>query len=345
VDARALAAPRRAVPLPAFLVLLASLITACVAPGATGLPSATPPASPASTASASPSVAVATFPLTLTDDEGTQVTIPEAPATIAALTPAATETLFALGLGERVVARSEDPSPYPDAAAAIPVVARFDGVDVEKLVALQPDLVIAGGNFFTPADAIEKLRAAGLPVLVLYAPSVAAVSDDIELIGDAAGRPSEAAAITDRIEAEFDAVGGSVATLPTPRVFYELDATGAIYGPADDSFLAEMIELAGGDAITTGSPDAFEISAERLIDADPEIILLADAPYGVKVEDVAKRPGWSVMTAVKEGEIRPIDDTMIARPGPRIFLGLQQLAAAIHPEAPIPSSSPIPAEP
>ena len=75
------------------------------------------------------------------------------------------------------------------------------------------------------------------------------------------------------------------------------------------------------------------------------MILLADAPYGTKVEDVVKRPGWSAMTAVKTGDIRPIDDTTVTRPGPRLFLGLALLAKTIHPDAAIPSAEPIPAAP
>jgi iron complex transport system substrate-binding protein len=106
-----------------------------------------------------------------------------------------------------------------------------------------------------------------------------------------------------------------------------------------------MISLAGGDPITTGSPDKYDIPAERLLTADPQVILLGDAAYGVKPEDVAKRPGWSTMTAVKDGAIRPIDDTTITRPGPRLFSGLELLAAAIHPDLTIPSASPIPPVP
>jgi iron complex transport system substrate-binding protein len=181
--------------------------------------------------------------------------------------------------------------------------------------------------------------------MVVYAPDLARVSSDIELIGAATGTLPEAQAITARIADELAAVGNAVAGLPTPRVFYELDATGAFYGPADNSFLAELIRLAGGDPITTGSPDAFDIPAERLIAADPEVILLADAPFGVKPSDVAKRPGWSTMSAVRNDDIRPIDDTTVTRPGPRIFLGLALLAKTIHPDAAIPSAEPIPAVP
>ena len=84
-----------------------------------------------------------------------------------------------------------------------------------------------------------------------------------------------------------------------------------------------MIELAGGEPITTGSTTSFEIPLETLVTADPEVILLGDAAYGVTAEAVAARPGWSVMTAVKDGEIRPVDDIIVTRPGPRLVDGLR----------------------
>ena len=297
-----------------------------------------------STVSPSPAAAPA-FPTTLIDDEGTAVTLVAEPRTIVSLTPATTETLFALGVGDRVKGKSQDVFLYPPEAGAVPDVATFDSVDVEKIVALAPDVVFAGGNSFTPPDAIARLRSVGLAVVVLYAPSVEAVYKDIELIGQASGRSVEAAAIVGRMQAEFDNVKAAVAGLPAPRVFYELDATGAIYGPADESFLAEMIERAGAIPITSGSTNKYDISVERLIQQDPEVILLADAPYGVTAEQVAARPGWKVMTAVKADAIRPIDDQTVTRPGPRLFEGLGLLARTIHPDAAIPSAEPIPPVP
>ena len=92
--------------------------------------------------------------------------------------------------------------------------------------------------------------------------------------------------MVEEMQAGFDAVAESVAGQPRPRVFYELDATGAFYGPADNSFLAEMIELAGAEAVTTGSADRFDIPVERLLTEDPEVILLADAQFGVTPEQV-----------------------------------------------------------
>jgi iron complex transport system substrate-binding protein len=291
------------------------------------------------TATPSPAASAATFPLTLTDDEGTDVELAAEPEKIVSLTPAATETLFALGVGDRIVGKVEDLSVYPPEAAPIPDVAKFGEVDVEQIVSLETDLVIAGGNSFNPPDKIAQLRSLDVPVLVVYAPDVETVFSDLELIGAAVGRSAEAKDLTASMRAGFDQVEAATSTLPKPRVFYELDASQKIYTAAEDSFLAEMIEVAGGEPITTGSTTNFEIPLETLVTADPEVILLGDAAYGVTAEAVAARPGWAVMTAVKEGEIRPVDDVIVTRPGPRLVDGLRALALAIHPDAAVGASA------
>lgn len=338
--------PRRRGHLPAvrsvapFLALVL-LAAACSTPAAQPSPSPTAaPSSPAPTVEPSPSPSPAAFPVTLTDDEGTAVEIPEEPQRIVSLTPATTEILFALGVGDRVVATT-DFDDYPPEAVALPDVASYTSVDVEKIVGLEPDLVIAGGNFFNDPAAIAQLRDLGVPVVVVYAQDIAGVLHDIELIGAATGRTDEAADLTASMQAGFDQVEAATAGLERPRVFYELDATTDIYTAAQDSFLEEMIRLAGGDPITTGSPTDFAISIEKLIEADPEVILLGDAAYGVTPEAVAARPGWDVMTAVKEGEIRGVNDLIVTRPGPRLVDGLRELALAIHPDAAVPSPQPV----
>ena len=331
-------------PLAAILVVVLAACTSAASPSASPTTSLQPSvtATPTTEPSASPSPSAAAFPVTVVDDEGTSVEIAEEPEVIVSLTPAATETLFTLGIGDRIAGRVVDVFLYPPEAVDIPEVAQFDAVDIEAVVALEPDLVFAGGNFFTPPDAIARMRELGLTVVVLYAPDVATVYSDIELIGTATGRGPEAAAITAEMRAGFDAVAAALADAPRPRVFYELDgSTGTIYGPADESFLAEMIELAGGDPVTTGSPDKYDISTERLIEADPEVILLADAAFGMTAEQVKARAGWDVLTAVKNDDIRPIDDQTVTRPGPRLVKGLELLAATIHPDVAVPSSAPI----
>lgn len=322
------------------LGIVLALVAGC---STAATPSSTPTVAPTATpVTAPPSVAPSAtpaFPITLTDDEGTPVEIPAAPQRIVSLTPATTEILFAIGAGPRVVATT-DFDDYPPEAVALPDVASYTAVDVEKIVGLETDLVIAGGNFFNDPAAIAQLRDLGVAVLVVYAADLDGVLRDIELVGAAVGAADAAGDLTASMRAGFDQVAAATAGLPRPRVFYELDATTDIYTAADDSFVEGMITLAGGDAITTGSPTDFAISLETLITADPEIILLGDAAYGVTPEAVADRPGWDVMTAVKDGAIRGVNDLIITRPGPRLVDGLRELALAIHPEAAVPTPQP-----
>jgi iron complex transport system substrate-binding protein len=327
--------------LPGALVVAVILAACSSGPAATSTaPAATSSIGPA--ASATPHVTpvpTPAFPVSLTDDEGTTVKLTSEPKKIVSLTPSATETLFALGVGDRVVGKVEDLSLYPPAAAVIPDVAKFGSVDTENIVGLGSDLVIAGGNNFNPPAKIAQLRSLGVPVLVLYAPDIKTVLADIELIGSAVGQSGKAQDMTASMQAGFDQVGAATASLPKPRVFYELDASQKIYTATDNSFIGAMIELAGGTPITTGSTTNSEIPLERLITADPEVILLGDAAYGATGDAVKARPGWNVMSAVKSGAIRPVDDIVITRPGPRLVEGLRALALAIHPDAAIPSGA------
>ena len=323
---------------------LVALIAACtpgtsptVPPNATGsiLPPATgsPPPLPSASASA------AAFPLTLVDDDGTSVTIKAQPQHVVSLTPAATETLFAIGAGDRVVAKVEDPANYPPEASSLPVVGTFDSVDIEKIVGLGADLVIAGGNGGTPPASIDRLRSLGLPVVVVYADDVDRVFSDIELIGDAVGSGAAARDLAASMRAGFDQVAAATASVGKPRVFYETGDMPAIYGVADKSFVSSMIELAGADPVTTGSTTNWEMPTEALVKADPEIIVLGDAAYGVTPDKVTARPGWSVLTAVKRKAIEPIDDIIVTRPGPRLLDGLRALVAAIHPDLNLPAEA------
>ncbi len=351
---RPLPATRARVPVAGWAGLLAAvLLGACsaaatLAPaGATpSVPAATPAPTPSTAGSAStpPSASPVAFPLTLVDDEGATVVLPARPSRIVSLTPATTETLFALGAGDRVVGDT-DFDDYPPQVKQLPHVATYSSVDVEKIVSLRPDLVVAGGNGFNSPDALAKLRDLGIPVLVVYAKDVAGVLSDIDLVGAAAGEADAAAAMTGEMRTGIDAIAASVAGLDHPRTFYEIDATKEIYGPADDSFVAEMVKLAGGEPITTGSATVFSIPLEKLVAADPQVVVLGDANYGTTVKDVLARPGWDAMTAVKDGAIRPVNDTVVTRPGPRLVEGLRDLALAIHPDAALPplASAPAPA--
>ncbi len=317
---------------------LASLLVA-VALGAAACSEVVPPASsepppPSPSSIVAPTADATPAAVTIVDDEGTTVVVPTRPERIVSLTPAATEILFAIGAGDRVVAKVDDITPYPPEADRLPIVATFEGVDVERIVGLEADLVIAGGLDFTPSDVVVQMRGLGIPVVVLYAAGVDDALRGIELIGEAAHEADAGRALAASMRAAIGELAGLVADAPRPRTFYEIDASNAIYTAPADSVYAEMLRLAGADPITTDA--SYVISLERLVAADPEVILLGDAAYGVTAEAVAARPGWSSMSAVAAGAIFAVDDVVITRPGPRLVDGLRALIAAIHPDVALP---------
>ncbi len=308
----------------AVAVLLAACTGTATAPPPTPTAIATIAGTVAPTATPAPA-----FPTTIIDDEGASVAIPAEPQRIVSLTPAATETLFAIGAGPRVVAKVEDITPYPPEADSLPVVATYQGVDVERIVTLRADLVIAGGLGFTPPAAVTQLRSLGIPVIVLYAESTAQALAGIDTVGLATGRSEAASALTASMQAEFDRLAALTDSLPKPLTFYEIDATSDIYTVPSGSLYEELLRLAGADPITTDS--SYQISLEKLITADPAVILLGDGGY-TTAADVQARPNWGGIKAVKAGAVYPVPDTLITRPGPRLVDGLKALIAALHPE-------------
>jgi iron complex transport system substrate-binding protein len=271
---------------------------------------------------------------TVTDDTGAVVAIEVAPARVISLSPAITETVFALGAGDRLVGGT-DFDDFPAEAPALADVATYQGVLREQVVALDPDLVLASGAGLTPDADIAFMRGLGYPVVVTYSTSVDDVLTDIRLIGAALGGDAVTAAetLTSDMDADLDHIA-SLASVAgtTPRTFYETGDTPELYGVAPGSFAADMVERASGEPITTGDPMVWSMPLERLVAADPEVILLGDAAYGVCPATVAARPGWADMTAVRSGAIVPVDDIVVTRPGPRLALGLASVARAIHPE-------------
>jgi iron complex transport system substrate-binding protein len=318
-----------------FLVALAVFAIGCssaaptsaptVQPGATSLlPTSAPPTSN------EPTTAPVLFPVTVTDDEGTQVTIPTEPQKIVSLTPATTETLFAIGAGSRVAGKVQDIANFPPEAASIPEVATFNGVDVEKIISLGADLVVSGGSGLTQGPAVEQLRRANIPVIVSYPTNVPGALAGIRLIGKAVGLGDAADQLATQMQSQISALTRIATTASDqPRLFYEIDITGGIFTPPASSIYGEMFVFAGSKPIAGDAN--YTISLEDLVAADPEVILLGDGAYGVTPDAVKARAGWGGMTAVKNGRITPVDDIVITRPGPRLVQGLYDLITAIHP--------------
>jgi len=257
---------------------------------------------------------------------------------IVSLAPSNTEILFALGLGDRVVGVTEF-CDYPEQAQGIEKVGGFMDLSVEKIVSLAPDLVL--GIEGVPG-VVAKLQEVGIAVLVLQPTDLESIYHTIELVGQAAGAEEAAQALIASMQEKVEAVTAKVQGVEErPKVFYELDATDPAkpYTAGPDTLHDQFIRLAGGVNIA-GKADMpwVQFSTEEIISQDPDIIVLGDPNYGVTAEDVAQRPGWEVITAVRNGAIYPIDDNLISRPGPRVVQGIETLTRIIHPDQFVPPS-------
>jgi iron complex transport system substrate-binding protein len=318
-----------------FLAPILLALAAACQPSASASPSPSAPASEPASAAPSASAAEVGYPLTLTDDAGRAVDIPDEPERIVSLAPSNTEIVCALDACDRLVGVT-DFDDYPAEVAEVPDVVIGAVVDVELVAQADPDLILAAGNEFTSSAVITDLAGLGYPVLVLYPETLEAVLDNVELVGTAINAVEAAGEVTEHMAEHIAEVRAAVAGEPAPRTFYEVGLfEGAIYTAGEDSFLAGLIDTAGGDPIT-GDPLTTAIALEDLVVADPEVILLGDAAYDPSItpESVAARPGWEGMTAVTTGRIEVMEeDLVITRPGPRIIEGLEALALAIHPDA------------
>ena len=330
-------------PLSLFLPFSLVVLAACV-PGASPSTDGTAPAAsdPAfSNEPASPSAAAseaAAFPVELTGDDGRSITLDAAAERIVSLAPSNTEIVCALDACDRLVGVT-DFDDYPAEVAEITDVVVQTQVDIELVVDAEPDLVLAAGNELTPTATIEQLEELGLTVLVLYPESLDEVYANIELLGTALDAGDAADALVASMEERVAAVAEAVEGAETPRTLYEIFyAEGTTYTAGEGSFLASLIEIAGGEPVTGDAQGV--IDGESLVAADPELIHLGGASYDPTQADpaaahdaVAARPGWSDLTAVTAGDVVPyLDDIVTTRPGPRIVDGLEALARAIHPE-------------
>ena len=270
----------------------------------------------------------------LTDDLGQTINIKGTPQRIVSLAPSDTEILFALGLGSEVVGTDSD-SDYPTAATTLPHVGSgYPSFDIETIVNLKPDLVIGFG--YTKPDYVSQLENLGIPVVILAPKDVSGVISDITLVGKITGATPQAKTLTTTMQNSLNAIETKMKGITDPRVLWEFDGTDPsnpwVAGPV--SFNDSMITLAGGQNVgDTGPTSSWQMNTEDIIKADPQIIILDDYQFGVTVQNVEQRPGWSTITAVKDGAIYPITDSNLTdRPGPRVIDGLQILAQDIHPE-------------
>lgn len=328
---------RTLIPIAVALALLASACgddasaTTTAAPGTTAAAAETTAAPAATTAAPATTTSEAAtaplFPVTVETDAG-PVTIETMPTQIVSLSPTATETLFAIGAGDQVIA-VDDYSYYP-AEAPVTDLSGF-APNVEAILSYSPDLLVIAGS---PDDLQAAVEAVGIPVLLMGAAvSIDGVYTQIERLGLATGHADEASAVAADMQTRIASVTGNQTNAETtPTYFHELDPT--YYSVTSATFIGQVYGLLGLDNIADGSdPDGYgfpQLSEEYIVDANPDFIFLADAQCcGESADTVAARAGWDTMDAVTQGRVIEVDADIASRWGPRTADFIEDVAAAI----------------
>ncbi|HEU4865149.1 MAG TPA: ABC transporter substrate-binding protein [Actinomycetota bacterium] len=274
---------------------------------------------------ASPTSGTSSFPVTVEGTKG-EVTIDDRPMRIVSLSPTATEDLFAIGAGEQVIA-VDDQSTFPPEAP----VTELSGFEpnVEAIAGYQPDLVVFATE---PGDLGSSLEALGVTALQLdAAPTLEVAYDQIEQLGLATGHAPEAEALVVDLRSQVDELVAGADPSAGLSFYYELDDT--FYSATSKTFIGQLFELLGleniADPAGKGSGGYPQLSAEYIIEADPDLIFLADTKCcGQSPETVAERPGWDEIAAATNGGVVPLDEDVAQRWGPRVVDLLGEIAAA-----------------
>jgi iron complex transport system substrate-binding protein len=329
-----------------LLATLAMLLSACASPAvptATIVPTviaaptetAAPTATTEPTATAEPTATEAPAGITLTDGLGNEITLAGPAQKIVSLAASNTEILFAIGAGSQVVGRDMF-SDYPEEAKTVTDIGgSFGDINVEAIVALEPDLILASA-LQTP-EQVKSLQDVGLTVYLLPNPvTLDEMYANLLTVATLTGHTTEAETLIADLKARVAAVEEKISGVETkPTVFYEMDATdpNAPYTSGPGTFVDTLLTMAGGVNVA-GKMDSpwVALSAEKLVEMNPAIILLGDSNYGTTAEMVKARAGWEAIAAVQNDQIFPYDDNLISRPGPRLVDGLELLAKLLHPE-------------
>lgn len=265
---------------------------------------------------------------TIVDSNGREVTFEKTPERVVSIAPGITETIFELGKGDTLVGRS-DYCDYPEEALNVEAVGSLTKPNIEKIVELNPDVVIGAAHF--PEEAVTKLEELGVKVVILYGEdNYEGAYENIENLGKLLNVQDKANEVIDGMKKKVAEVEEKVKGLSKPSVYYVVGFGKKDSAPGGDTFISQLIEMAGGDNISK-DVNGWTYSLEKIVEHDPEIIIVSDQRNSKQLfmEDDA----YKNLTAVKEGRVYEIDHNTLSRQGYRQAEGLEALAKIIHPEA------------
>jgi len=317
------------------LLAMTFLIGACGSAQVTESPQAPSPVPTEVPPTAAPTSEPEPEQIVMLDDLGVEIVLKGPAQKIISISPSLTEILFSVGAGDKLLGRDSN-SMYPEAALeAVDLGGMWEGIPVEDILAMEPDLILAGEIY--SAEAIAELRELGLTVFWQANPdSFEGLYENIREIAYLTGMDDQAANLVESLLIRVDELTEKLQNVEMmPVVFYELDASDPSnpWTAGAGTFISYVIGQAKGQNLGDSlSGEWVQISSEALIAQDPAFILLADALYGITPENLAERAGWAEIKAVVDGNVYPFDPFILSVPGPRLIDGFEQLAEILHPE-------------
>jgi iron complex transport system substrate-binding protein len=264
---------------------------------------------------------------TLTDELGRTVAVPDHPHKLVCLAPSVVDDVYGLGAGNDVIAVSEYTT-YPAEAAKKPIIGAPLNPSLEKIIALHPDLVLGTGDM-NHLPAIDQLERYGIPVFMVNPHGIEGIYKSIASLGHALNRESDAAHLLRDLQAREQSVRARVLDKPAVRLFMPV-----WYDPivtvGRHAFITELIEVAGGNSITSDIAQEWpQVSLEAIVARHPDALLLIKGSK-VSLAELSGRPGWQGLSAVREGRVFFVDKR-IELPSPAAIYAMEELAKQLHP--------------
>ncbi len=267
------------------------------------------------------------YPMTIVDFLGREVVLEKPPQRIVSLSPATTEILFALGVGDRIVGVTEYDD-FPPEVETAPKVGGFKGPNIEAIVEQKPDIVFA--STLSGQASMDALQNLGIPVIMLEAEELEQIPQSISLISTVTGTQPESEELIKEIEAKMAWIEDLVSEQPRIKVFYLVYSNGN-WTTGRGTFIDELLSIAGGENIVDEAEGWIQYSVEKMVEKNPDVIITS--PHAGNVKNLFNMPGYKDTAAVKNGRVFVVsDDNIISRASYRIVQGLEEIARFLHPE-------------
>jgi iron complex transport system substrate-binding protein len=268
---------------------------------------------------------------TAEDQLGREIRVPDDPKRVVALAPSITEIIFALGQQERLKGTTQF-SNYPAQAAKLPKVGSYVRLDLERIVALNPDLCIAikDGN---PKTIIDRLQSLNIPVFAVNPRDLESLLQTIQRIGSILNASARAKALVDDMRNRMQQVDSLVSRIDRrPRVFIQIGIS-PIISAGSNTFIHELIVRAGGINVAAGNSAYPHFSREQVLALAPDVLIITTmARSGAFEKAKADWNRLSHMPAVRKNRIYMVDSDLFDRPSPRLFDALEILTRLLHPK-------------